>query len=210
MGEAERGAWNASWMRFGMSVWPCAAGRSSGMLARLTGPLANASTSATAAAAAAAAALSCPASSHLAAKAGKPLGAAAQDGGGHSHSLHVGHCRAGTKQHGVSINSSIRDVLQMRRSRQVGMHRQVAPAKLAVANHPAKTAPPVFQPACPACLPASHAQHIPLTSGGAAVEAHVGGEGWLQARLALLALQALNQRRLLACGAGKGKGIQQP
>lgn len=40
------------------------------------------------------------------------------------------------------------------------------------------------------------------TCGGAAVEAHVGGEGRLEARLALLALQRLDQRRLLACGPG--------
>lgn len=40
-----------------------------------------------------------------------------------------------------------------------------------------------------------------LTGGGAAVQAHVGGEGRLEARLALLALQGLDQRRLLACRA---------
>ncbi len=42
-----------------------------------------------------------------------------------------------------------------------------------------------------------HGLHIGH-GGGAAVEAHIGREGRLEARLALLALQALNQRRLLA------------
>ena len=46
------------------------------------------------------------------------------------------------------------------------------------------------------------------TGGGAAVEAHVGWEGRLQPRLALLALQRLDQRSLLACRAGRGRGAK--
>lgn len=37
---------------------------------------------------------------------------------------------------------------------------------------------------------------------GAAKDPHVGGEGWLEARLALLALQGLNQRSLLPTDVG--------
>src|SRR5262249_49857945 len=43
-----------------------------------------------------------------------------------------------------------------------------------------------------------------VDGGGRAVEAGVGGEWRLQARLALLALQALQQRRLLAADVGAG------
>ena len=44
--------------------------------------------------------------------------------------------------------------------------------------------------------------------GGAAVEAHIGREGGLEPRHPLLALQALNQRRLLTCMAKRTKSTQ--
>ena len=44
----------------------------------------------------------------------------------------------------------------------------------------------------------SHSLHI-CDCGGAAVQAHIGWEGWLESGLALLALERFNQSCLLAC-----------
>lgn len=45
--------------------------------------------------------------------------------------------------------------------------------------------------------------------GGAAEDADVGREGRLEARLALLALQRLDQRRLLAADVGAGAAVDE-
>lgn len=127
----------------------------------------------------------------LAPEAGEPGAATPADGGGHGHRLHVGH-RGGTaedtwKWSGLS-----------------GARAQPRPYGGTAAGHCPGSLRPAregsFGGELGVVLPRL-AHREPRASRG---RTHVSREGWLQAGLALLALDGLNQRRLLPADVSPG------